>query len=264
MGPPASGMPVLWGSVISSHASGGASVAKLLPRHRRSGEVWEPACSAPVASADADAADASTGSAPGGATPLKEVALRRTIDGPMLDGMSCAACDNLNMASAPQKITLREPGVAGSYEFVERRGDGSLLLRPERERLSDVVRETEGQVFRDEEFAAHLERVAASADDLPADPPAWACRRSSGLLALIASSVGCRASCSKPFSRCSPCSSPRSKRAHPRFPRRFASTAFRGRQACGRSPGREPSAPHALRTHPYPSCLIRHTEAPST
>lgn len=60
---------------------------------------------------------------------------------------------------------MPEPGVAGSYELVERRGDGSLLLRPERERLSDVVRETEGQVFRAEEFAAHLERVAASADD---------------------------------------------------------------------------------------------------
>ena len=75
------------------------------------------------------------------------------------------------MASGPERITLREPGVAGSYELVERRGDGSLLLRPERERLSDVLRETEGQVFRDEEFAVHLERVAASEDDLPADPP---------------------------------------------------------------------------------------------
>ena len=40
------------------------------------------------------------------------------------------------------------------------------------ERLSDVLRETDGQVFRDEEFAAHLERVAASEDDLSADPPA--------------------------------------------------------------------------------------------
>ncbi len=86
--------------------------------------------------------------------------------------MTRAACDNPYMASAPKRVTLREPGVAGSYELVERRGDGSLLLRPEPERLSDVVRETEGQVFRDEEFAAHLERVAASVDDLPADPPA--------------------------------------------------------------------------------------------
>lgn len=74
------------------------------------------------------------------------------------------------MASSSKRITLSEPGVAGSYEVVERRSDGSLLLRPEHERLSDVLRETNGQVFRDEEFAAHLERVAASEDDLPADP----------------------------------------------------------------------------------------------
>jgi hypothetical protein len=43
-----------------------------------------------------------------------------------------------------------------------------LLLRPARKRLSDVQRETAGRVFRDEEFIAHLERVAASEDDLPA------------------------------------------------------------------------------------------------
>ena len=71
-----------------------------------------------------------------------------------------------------KRVTLREPGVAGSYEVVECPSDGSLLLRPQPERLSDVVRETVGQVFRDEEFAAHLERVAASEDDLPADPSA--------------------------------------------------------------------------------------------
>ncbi len=74
------------------------------------------------------------------------------------------------MASSPKRITLSEPDVAGSYEVVERRADGSLLLRPEHERLSDVLRETEGQIFRDEEFAAHLERVAASEDDLPVAP----------------------------------------------------------------------------------------------
>jgi hypothetical protein len=73
------------------------------------------------------------------------------------------------MASSPMRIVLSEPDVAGSYELVERRADGSLLLRPEHERLSDVLRETEGQVFCDEEFAAHLKRVAASEDDLPAD-----------------------------------------------------------------------------------------------
>jgi hypothetical protein len=76
------------------------------------------------------------------------------------------------MAATPIKVTLREPGVAGSYELVERRDDGSLVLRPERERLSDILRETEGQVFCDDEFAAHLQRVAASEDDLTVDPPA--------------------------------------------------------------------------------------------
>ena len=75
------------------------------------------------------------------------------------------------MASTPKRITLSEPGIAGSYELAERHGDGSLLLRPRHERLSDVLRETEGQVFRDEEFAAHLERVAASEDDLQANSP---------------------------------------------------------------------------------------------
>ena len=65
------------------------------------------------------------------------------------------------------RVTITEPGLAGSYELVERRTDGSLLLRPERELLSDVLRETEGAVFRDEEFIAHLERVAAAEDDLP-------------------------------------------------------------------------------------------------
>lgn len=73
------------------------------------------------------------------------------------------------MATAPRRIRLSEPDVAGSYELVERRADGSLVLRPERERLSDVLRATEDSVFRDEEFIAHLERVAASEDDLPAD-----------------------------------------------------------------------------------------------
>jgi hypothetical protein len=70
------------------------------------------------------------------------------------------------------KITLREPGVAGAYELVERRGEGSLVLRPQHERLSDILRETQGRVFRDEEFAAHLERIAVSEDDLLVDPPA--------------------------------------------------------------------------------------------
>jgi hypothetical protein len=71
------------------------------------------------------------------------------------------------MASRAKRITLSEPGIAGSYELVERRADGTLLLRPERELLSEVIRDSEARVFRDEELVAHLERVAAAADDLP-------------------------------------------------------------------------------------------------
>jgi hypothetical protein len=73
----------------------------------------------------------------------------------------------MSAMAAPRRITLSEPGLAGEYELVEQRADGSLVLRPERERLSDVLRDTERKVFRDEEFIAHLERVAASDDDLP-------------------------------------------------------------------------------------------------
>jgi hypothetical protein len=43
------------------------------------------------------------------------------------------------------------------------------VLRPSAERLSDVLRETQGAVCRDDEFIAHLERVAAAEDDLPPD-----------------------------------------------------------------------------------------------
>lgn len=71
------------------------------------------------------------------------------------------------MAAGPTRITITEPGIAGCYELVERREDGSLLLRPEQERLSEVIRETEGVAFKDEEFIAHLQRVAATKDDLP-------------------------------------------------------------------------------------------------
>jgi hypothetical protein len=73
------------------------------------------------------------------------------------------------VARAPKHIRLSDPELAGVYEVVERRPDGSLLLRPDVERLSDVLRETDGAVFNDDEFIAHLERVAATADDLPVD-----------------------------------------------------------------------------------------------
>lgn len=69
-------------------------------------------------------------------------------------------------------VTLRETGFAGTYVVAERRADGSLVLERARERLSNVIRETEGKVFRDAEFVAHLERVAVTVDDLPPDAAA--------------------------------------------------------------------------------------------
>jgi hypothetical protein len=49
------------------------------------------------------------------------------------------------MAKQQTRITISEPGLSGSYELVERWADGSLLLRPERERLSDVMQKTDGK-----------------------------------------------------------------------------------------------------------------------
>jgi len=103
------------------------------------------------------------------------------------------------VASASKRIRLSEPGVAGSYQLVERRRDGSLVLRPEHERLSDVLRETEGQIFRDEEFAAHLQRVAETDEDLPSDQQSQPGPRSSSSRASTASSGGCRVSSSGHF-----------------------------------------------------------------
>jgi hypothetical protein len=64
-------------------------------------------------------------------------------------------------------VTLTDPEFEGSYRVLERRADGTLVLQPEREKLSQVVAETDDQVFRDEEFIAHLERLEAAEDDLP-------------------------------------------------------------------------------------------------
>jgi hypothetical protein len=78
----------------------------------------------------------------------------------------------LTIATSSKHVRLTGPELAGLYEVVERRADGSLALRPEQERLSDVLRETDGKVFQDEEFIAHLERVAETEDDLTDASPA--------------------------------------------------------------------------------------------
>ena len=73
----------------------------------------------------------------------------------------------MRMASGPKRVTISGPELAGFYEVVEQRSDGSLLLRPEPELLSKVLPETDGAVFRDKEFIAHLERVMATEEGPP-------------------------------------------------------------------------------------------------
>lgn len=77
------------------------------------------------------------------------------------------ACNNRRMA-LPRRITVIDPEFEGAYDVVERRADGSIVLRPIRELLSEVEEATGSAVFVDDEFAAHLMRVAAAEDDLPA------------------------------------------------------------------------------------------------
>lgn len=74
-----------------------------------------------------------------------------------------------DMEEVPMKVTVDGPELSGSYVVTEQRDDGTLVLEPECERLSEVIADTEGQVFRDEEFIAHPERVAVAKDDLPPD-----------------------------------------------------------------------------------------------
>jgi hypothetical protein len=57
---------------------------------------------------------------------------------PRAEGRATIGC----MKQAPLRVTLTEPGLAGSYVVAERRADGALVLEPERERLSDVIAET--------------------------------------------------------------------------------------------------------------------------
>jgi hypothetical protein len=72
-------------------------------------------------------------------------------------------------AGSMKTVTLNEPEFEGSYEVVEQRPDGSLVLRPERETLSQVIADSQGRVFRDAEFIEHLQRVERAEDDLPPD-----------------------------------------------------------------------------------------------
>jgi hypothetical protein len=71
--------------------------------------------------------------------------------------------------ASPTRIVLAATELEGSYEPVEHRPDGSLVLGPVGETLSDVLREAADEVFVAGELAARLQRVAANEDDLPPD-----------------------------------------------------------------------------------------------
>lgn len=43
------------------------------------------------------------------------------------------------------QVTLTEPGLAGDYTVAEQRDDGTLVLEPERERLSEVMAASDGR-----------------------------------------------------------------------------------------------------------------------
>lgn len=68
---------------------------------------------------------------------------------------------------APMKMAVNGPGLSGDDVVTEQRGHGTLVLEPARERLSQMVSETNVQVFRDEEIIARLERLEAAEDGLP-------------------------------------------------------------------------------------------------
>jgi hypothetical protein len=79
----------------------------------------------------------------------------------------CERAETINeMTEEKVKVTLTELGIAGSYVVAERRADGTLVLTPEREKLSTVSATTEGEVFSDEELVEHLEQVSETEDDL--------------------------------------------------------------------------------------------------
>lgn len=65
------------------------------------------------------------------------------------------------MEEAALKVTLTEPGVAGSYVVAERQGDGTLVLAPDTS--IEAIRSRQGtEVMSPEDFEAHF-------GDLPRD-----------------------------------------------------------------------------------------------
>ncbi len=55
------------------------------------------------------------------------------------------------------KVTLTEPGIAGSYDVVEQHDDGTLVLRPETS--EEVIEQFAERALTEEEFLGSLNRL---------------------------------------------------------------------------------------------------------
>jgi len=61
---------------------------------------------------------------------------------------------------APMKVTLTEPGVAGSYDVVERHDDGTLVLRPETS--DEVIGQFSNRPLSEAELTESFDRLDAA------------------------------------------------------------------------------------------------------
>ena len=64
------------------------------------------------------------------------------------------------MKEAPIKVTLTEPGIAGSYDVVERREDGTLVLRPETS--DEVIEQFSNRPLSEADFTESFDRLDAA------------------------------------------------------------------------------------------------------
>lgn len=61
------------------------------------------------------------------------------------------------MEAAPIKVTLTEPGLAGSYDVVEQRDDGTLVLRPETS--DEVIEQFADRPLNEDQALEALDRL---------------------------------------------------------------------------------------------------------
>lgn len=65
-----------------------------------------------------------------------------------------------DVEEAPMKVTLTEPGLAGSYDVVERREDGTLVLRPETS--DEVIEQFSNRPLNEAELTDSFDRLDAA------------------------------------------------------------------------------------------------------